>query len=133
MSEMSWVVPSVAIVAVFTLASVATWSESRRKEREAFHRHELFRRMLEQQSASVESVRDALVQLMREEEALRLRRQVDGERLGGLITTSVGITLAIFLYFIAPQRPVYLVAGIPFSVGLMLLVHSFMIPWQRPS
>lgn len=67
---------------------------------------------------------------MREEDTLRRLKQIDGEKLGGLITTSVGVALALFLYFIVPNRPVYVVAGIPFSLGLMLLLHAFLI--QRP-
>jgi Flp pilus assembly protein TadB len=133
MSDNFWIVPAVAIVAVFTLVTVTTWSDSRRQERESFHRHELFRQMLERQGASVEEVRGAIVDLMREEETLRRRKQADGEKLGGLITAAVGISLGIFLYFLAPGRPIFLFGGIPLAVGLMLLVHSLMISRPRAS
>ena len=41
-------IPVVAIIAVFVFVAVASWSDNRRMEREAFYRHETYRKMLEQ-------------------------------------------------------------------------------------
>jgi hypothetical protein len=124
---MFWIVPAVAIIAVFTLVTVTVWSENRLKERETLYRHETYKKLIEQPGISVEAVRGLMLELTREDEVQRRFKQIEGEKLGGLITAVVGVALAVFLYSLAPERPIYLVGGIPFSVGLMLLLHSYML------
>lgn len=126
---MEWLaltIPVVSIVAVFTFVAIATWSDNRRKEREAFHRHETYRRMLEQPG---ESVRDVL-ELMRHEELQRLRQKIEGIRLGGMITAVVGVSLMIFFYFLIDESPLYLVGIIPLLIGLVLVVYGFFMMKQ---
>ena len=67
----------------------------------------------------------------RQEENLRWERQLDGQKLAGMVTTSAGVGLAIFLYFVVPDKPVYLVGLPPVLVGVALLVFTVFVA-RRP-
>ena len=119
-------IPIVGVVAVFTFVAIAVWSDNRRKERETFHRHETYRRILEQPG---ESAADVLA-LMRQEEAQRQRQKIEGIRLGGMITTVVGIAVMIFFYFLTDEEPVFLIGIIPLLIGLVLTIYGFFMMKQ---
>lgn len=120
-----FLIPIVAIICVFTFVAVATWSENRRKEREAYYRSETHQKMLDGSPESADAVRA----LIREEEERKERRRAEnlrmGLKLGGLITMVVGIALAIFLYYLVDDEPVYMVGLIPLLVGLVLALFGF--------
>jgi hypothetical protein len=115
--------PIVTIVAVFTFVSIATWSENRRKERESYYREETYRKILEHGGDSG----DRILRQMREEEVDHSRRRIEGQRLGGLITTVVGVGVMIFLYVLVDEEPVYLVGIIPLLIGLVLVIYGFFL------
>ena len=48
--------------------------------------------------------------------------------LGGLITMVVGVALAVFLYYLIDDEPIYLVGLIPLLVGLVLALFGFFMP-----
>jgi Flp pilus assembly protein TadB len=115
-------IPVAAIVAVFVFVAVVSWSDNRRKEREAFYRHETYRKMLEHAGEGP----GAVEQLMEKEEALRQRRRVDGMRLGGLITLATGIGIALFLYVLdRDDSPVWVAGVIPILIGLVLVYYGY--------
>ena len=116
-----FLLPIVSIVAVFTFVTVASWAENRRKEREAYYREETYRKILEHGGDSG----DRILGLMREEEAGRSRRRIEGQRLGGLITTAVGVGVMIFLYVLVDDEPVYLAGIIPLLIGIVLVIYGF--------
>jgi hypothetical protein len=118
-----FLIPIVAVIAVFTFVAIATWSDNRRKEREAFYRHETYRKMLEQPQGSA----DAILKLMNEEELQLQRRRLEGIRLGGMITLVVGAGVMAFLYFLVKEEPVYWVGLIPLLIGLVLLVYGYFL------
>ena len=101
--------------------AVATWAENRRKEREAFYREETYRKVLETGG----DAGDRILTLMRDEESSRVRRRIEGQRLGGLITTAVGAGIMIFLRVLVDDEPVYLVGIIPLLIGLVLVIYGF--------
>lgn len=114
--------PIVSMVAVFTFVTVASWAENRRKERESYYREETYRKMLEHGGDSG----DRILQLMRDEERIRERRRIEGLRLGGLITTVVGIGVMIFLRaLVGDDTPIYLAGLIPLLIGLVLVLYGF--------
>ena len=120
-----FLIPIVAIICVFTFIAVATWSENRRKEREAYYRSETHQKMLDGSPESAEAVR-ALIR--EEEERKQLRRAESmrmGLRLGGLITMVAGLGLAVFLYYLVDDEPVYMVGLIPLLIGLVLALFGF--------
>ena len=113
--------PIVSVVAVFTFVTVATWAQNRRQERESYYREETYRKILEHGGDSG----DRILRLMREEETGGFRRRIEGQRLGGMITTVVGVGVMIFLYAIAGDEPVYLVGIIPLLIGIVLVIYGF--------
>jgi hypothetical protein len=116
-----FVIPVVAIIAVFTFIIVANWAEERRKEREAYYRSETYRKAIEQGGDSARMV----LGLMREEDLRRMKRRIEGLRLGGLITTAVGAGIMVFLYFLVEDEPVWLAGLLPFLIGVVLVVYGF--------
>ena len=114
--------PIVTMVAVFTFVTVATWAENRRKERESYYREETYRKIVEHGGDSG----DRVLGLMRDEERVRERRRIEGLRLGGLITTVVGIGAMVFLRaLVGDDTPVYLAGLIPLLVGIVLVIYGF--------
>ena len=120
-----FLIPIVAVICVFTFVSIETWSENRRKEREAYYKNETLQKMLDGSPESAETVR----QLVREEEEQLERRRLisrkQGLLLGGSITAAVGLGLGIFLYPLAPKgEPVFLVGVMPLLIGVVLTVFG---------
>ena len=113
--------PIVTIVAVFTFVTVASWAENRRKERESYYREETFRKIVEHGGDSG----DRILRLIRDEEAARARQRIEGLRLGGLITTVVGVGVMIFLRFLIGDEYVYMVGLIPLLIGIVLVIYGF--------
>ena len=113
-----------AVICVFGMISVVVWAENRRKERESFHQHQTYQKMLDSGSSA-----DTLVAFIQDQEDRQRRDQerekIRGLRMGGVITTAVGVALTAFLFFIAPEEPVYLVGLVPLGVGLVLCYFGF--------
>jgi Flp pilus assembly protein TadB len=111
-------------ICVFGMISVVVWSENRRKERELFHRHQTYQKMLDSGSSS-----DTIVAFIQDQEDRQRREQerekIRGLRMGGVITAAVGVALTAFLFFVAPGEPVYFVGLIPLGVGLVLCFFGF--------
>jgi hypothetical protein len=119
-----WLFLSFGVVGVFSFLSVATWAGTRQQERKDFYRTEMLKKLAEAGSAAV-------VEYLHEEEKLEARRRIEqrerqrqGSLLGGLILIVVGVGLAIALYGIARDAPVYLFAIVPFGIGVVLLGTS---------
>jgi len=113
--------PIVAVVAVFTFVTVASWAENRRKERESYYREETYRKIVEHGGDSGERI----LRLIRDEETARARQRIEGLRLGGMITTVVGVGIMIFLGLLIEDEYVYLVGVIPLLIGLVLAFYGF--------
>ena len=120
-------IPVVALICVFTFVSITTWAENRRKEREEYYRNETYQKMLDGSVESAETVRALIREAEERREARRRRSLKLGLKLGGLITLVSGVGLAIFLYFLEENDPIYLVALIPILVGLVLAVYGFFV------
>jgi hypothetical protein len=114
---------SVGAVAVFSFIAVAAWSDSRRKEREAYYKSETLKKLAEAQGTGASSA----VELVKEEERIALRRRLEGQKLGGLITVAVGVGLMVFLKAVDHNEPAYLVGVIPLLVGVALLAYSYVL------
>jgi hypothetical protein len=111
---------SVGAIALFSFVAVATWSDSRRREREAYYRSETLKKIAEMGT-------DNAVAVLREEERNALRRRLEGIKLGGLVTAAVGIGLMVFLRALVADEPVYLVGLIPLLVAASLLAYSYIV------
>lgn len=123
------VIPIVALVAIFTFVSIASWSEERRKEREALYRSEVLKKLSDNLGANAQPVLD----FIREEEQNALRKRREGLKLGGLVTLAVGIGVTALLRGIVRDEPVWLVGLIPGLIGLALLLYVLlMAPKPEP-
>jgi len=112
---------SVAAVALFSFVAVASWADARRREREAFYKSEITRKIIETQGTGAGSA----LELLREQEKLDARRRSEGIKLGGLVTTAAGIGVLVFLKVLVTDEPVYLSGLIPMLVGIALLVYVY--------
>jgi hypothetical protein len=118
-----FLVPIVGSIALFSFLGVATWSDARRKEREAYYRNETLKKIAE---SSGEGAKSAL-ELLREQEKTAARRRLEGMKLGGLITASVGIGVMALLHGLERHEPVYLSGLIPLLIGVALLLYAYVL------
>ncbi len=119
-----WAFLSISAVCLFAVfLPLTTYMDNRRKEREAFYKADMMRRMAE---ASPETSMAAL-ELMREEDRLRRMKQSEGLKIGGLVNIGVGIGLGMMLYALPGKSGVYMVGAIPGFIGVALLVYAFFL------
>jgi hypothetical protein len=114
---------SVGAIALFSFVAVAAWADARRKEREAYYRSETLKKLADTQGAGAGSA----LEFLREENRLAVRRRREGLKLGGLITTAVGVGMMVIMWVVEPQKTAYLVGVIPILVGAMLLVYVYVL------
>ena len=117
---------SVGAVGLFSFLAVASWSESHRREREAYYRSEAIRKLAE---TSPEVAAPAF-EFLREQEKNDRARVLAQIRIGGLVTCGVGIGVMAFLAALIREAPIYLSGLIPFLIGAALLAWSY-IPALR--
>jgi hypothetical protein len=110
---------AIGAVALFTFLAVTTWSENRAKERAEYYRHETYKKLAEQPSDQGAQV----LEVMRAEVRIKHRKMLEGIKLGGLVTTFVGVGLAVMLYVLAEPK-VAAVGLVPLGVGLALLLYA---------
>ena len=115
----------VGIVGFFSFLAVAVWSSERRREREAYYRSESIRKIAESQGAGGSSA----IEFLREEGKSTARRRSEGQKLGGLVTVAVGISLMVFIKAVDVRdpEPAYLVGLIPLLIGVALLAYSYLL------
>jgi hypothetical protein len=111
------------MVSVFSFVSINAFVDQRRKEREAFYRTELFKKLAESPADQAQRVLD----LMREKDATAERRRREGLKLGGLVVTAVGLGLMVMLQLLAPHDMAWPVGLIPLLIGLVLLFYAYVM------
>jgi Domain of unknown function (DUF6249) len=115
---------SVASAALFSFLAVASWSDSRRREREAFYTSETLKKVAESPAPGG----NIALEYLREQEKRAERRRREGIKLGGQVTSAVGVGLMIFLKaLVKDQEPVYLCGLIPLFIGVALLGYSYFL------
>jgi hypothetical protein len=114
------VITSVIMIAVFTFISVQVWAEQRRKEREAFYRSEVLKKLADSTTAQSQQV----LEMMREHERNEERKSREGGRLAGVIVTGVGIGLTAMFAMLTPGG-LWTIGLIPLLVGVALLVYNY--------
>src|SRR5258708_22316682 len=116
--------PVVGSVVCCAFQSVVGRAKKNRREREAFYRHEVLKKLIEQGGAGGQQV----FEMMRKEVELRDRQRREARILGGLITAVIGVSLMILLYVLVPGEGVWSTGLIPFSVGTVILLFAFFTP-----
>ena len=114
---------SIGAVALFGIfLPVSAWSDSRRREREAYYKSEMIRRVAESNAAGAMGA----IELLREDERLRQLKRREGMKIGGLINIGVGIGVGCFLWSVGGREgSPYLVGLIPLLIGVALLIYVF--------
>lgn len=115
---------SFVVVGLFSFISIAAWTGTRHQERKDFYRSEMLKKL-------AETGPGAVIEYLREEEQQEERRRAEqrerereGYRLTGLILLAVGGTMAISMYYVVRDLPVYLFGLIPASIGLVFFAMS---------
>jgi hypothetical protein len=114
---------AVASVALFSMIAVASWSSSRQKEREAYYKADMIKKVAEAQGPGAASA----LELMREEARLIATRTKQGLKIGGLVMAAIGIGLMIFLRAIVTDEPVYLCGALVLLIGAALFAGSYVV------
>ena len=113
----------ISVVAGCSVGSVSVWATERRREREAYYKSEVLKKIAEAQGSGAASA----LEFLHQDQKNWRQRVREGTKLGGLIAAAVGIALTPFLMAVVPQRPVYLAGLIPVFVGFALLIYSYML------
>jgi len=102
-----------------------TWSQNRRREREAFYKGETHKKVAELFVGNP----DAGLTLLRELENNEARKRTESLKLGGLMTTAVGSALLIFSALAVARSMFHVVAAalIPLFVGFGLLFYCYVL------
>ena len=111
---------AVAASGMWAFVGVVSWAEIRRKEREAYYRHETMKKISEMPGESG-------LALLREDERSIARRRRENIKLGGVITFALGVGLMIFVWAVHMHEPAPLVGLLPLLVGLALLTYSYVL------
>ncbi len=127
-TTLAMLIPILGVLGAFTCGTIASWAGERTKEREAFYRSEVLKKLAESTGEQVERVLD----LMREQDVAAERRRREGQRLGGAIVTMAGLGASIMLALLLPHQPLWAVGIVPLLVGGALLAHAY-LPATQPS
>jgi len=120
---------AIIVVAIFWLAlfcwlTVVGWAKQRRKEREAFYRHETEKKLVDTGGASV----DQLLKLRYDEDCKRWALRREGLKLGGLITAAAGLGLVLAPPLLKTGKlSISALGWIPLGIGVALLLYAYLL------
>ncbi len=118
-----WAFLSIGAIALFAVfIPLVTFIDSRRKEREAYYKADIMRRVTESSGEGSKAV----LELLREEARQEQVKKIEGLKIGGLINIAVGVALVIFLRSImGGGASPYLCGLIPGMIGVAMLVYVY--------
>lgn len=115
---------AVGALALFSMIAVASWSDARRKEREAYYKNDMLKKVVESPGPGAATA----LELMREEARIGAERTRQGLKIGGLVTGCAGLGVLIFLRaLLGPHEGVFLCGLVPLSVGIALYASSYLV------
>ena len=118
----------VGTVATFGFLGIASWANARRREREAFYRTEVLKKLAE----AGPNGSSAALEMYREQERAAIRNRVEFQRLGGLILAAVGVGVMALLKGVARHEAAWLAGLIPALMGAALLIYSYGLAPRQP-
>ena len=117
------------LLVIFAWMSVTHWITARAAERKMRERYALLKHLSERPAESVQLVLEQLHQ----DDARELEREREkaavawrGQNMGAAIVLAIGVLLTLFLYFIAPNKPIWLIGLMPVLVGVVLAVAGWL-------
>jgi hypothetical protein len=114
---------AVGAIALFSMVSVAVWSEARRKEREAYYKNDMLKKLADTPGPGATSA----LELLREEARLGALQKRQGLRIGGLVMAAIGIGVMILLKALVTDEPVYLAGLLVLLIGVALYGSSYLV------
>lgn len=114
---------AVGAIALFTMISISAWSDARRKEREAYYKNDMLKKVAESQGPGAASA----IELLREENRIVTVRRKQELKTSGLIVGAAGLGTLIFLRALIPNAPIYLCGLLVFLVGAALFGSSYVV------
>jgi hypothetical protein len=114
---------AVGAIAVFTMISISVWSDARRKEREAYYKADMMKKIAESQGPGATSA----LELLREQDRIAATRTRQGLKIGGLVMVAIGLGLMVFLRALVPDVPVYWCGLLVLLIGMALYGGSFVV------
>jgi hypothetical protein len=118
----------VGTVATFGFLGIASWANARRREREAFYRTEVLKKLAE----AGPNGSSAALEMYREQERAAVRNRVEFQRLAGLILAAVGVGVMALLKGVARHEAAWLAGLIPTLMGAALLIYSYGLAPRQP-
>jgi hypothetical protein len=119
-----WAFLSIGAIALFAVfIPLVTFIDSRRKEREAYYKADIMRRVTESSGEGSKAV----LELLREEARQEQIKKIEGLKIGGIITLATGVALIIFLRSLTGGGAAspYLCGLIPGLIGAAMLVYAY--------
>ncbi|HEX4824065.1 MAG TPA: hypothetical protein VFV19_07110 [Candidatus Polarisedimenticolaceae bacterium] len=108
---------------LFGFLAVTTWTDARRREREAYYRSETLKKLAETTGAGGTTA----IELFKEQERAADRRRREAMRLGGLVTFAAGVGIWVFLMNVARDQDVQFAGLIPMLIGMALLLYGYIL------
>jgi hypothetical protein len=118
----------VGTIATFGFLGVASWANARRREREAYYRSDVLKKLAEGGPDGA----SAALEMFREQQRAAVRNRLELQRLGGLILAAVGAGLMPLLKGVARHESAWLVGLIPALIGAALLIYSYALAPRQP-
>ena len=118
----------VGTIATFGFFAIASWASARRREREAFYRSEVLKKLAD----SGPDGSSAALEMFREQQRAAVRNRLEIQRLAGLILTAVGLGLMPLLKGVAGHKSAWLSGLIPALIGAVLLIYSYGLAPRQP-
>jgi hypothetical protein len=115
--------PILICLVVFAFVTVITWVGERRKEREAFYRSEILKKIADGAGAGSQQV----LEMMQQEQRNMQIRVREGQKLGGLVLIAVGLAMMALLYMLVRDNAVWLSGLFPLLIGAVLLAYVFFL------
>ncbi len=116
-----FLIPITGIVAFFSFLAVLVWTRHRRRERDAYYRHELGKQLVEKGVAGEE-----ISAVLRQESKDRWIHRREGLKLGGLLTLLVGVGFMLAFAWME-EDPIWMIGWIPVAIGVALLIYALLL------
>jgi hypothetical protein len=113
----------VGALALFSFLAVASWSGSRQKEREAYYKNDMLKKLADTPGPGATTA----LELLREEARLEAVKTRQGLRIGGVVMVAIGLGLMVFLKALIHDAPIYLCGLLVLLIGVALYGGSYLV------
>lgn len=118
-------IPITGIIGTFLFVGILVWARQRRREREAYYRHELAKHLADKGADE-----EQLLRVLRQEGDASALTKGQGFVLGGLINVAIGVGMMIGLRWV--DEGVAQLGWIPLLFGVALLVFGLVAVLLKP-